>query len=394
VSSNLSNASTTAYKTVSTSFYDLVSADDSSTSTGIGVTTSTTSNNTTQGTITSEDVDTYLAISGSGYFVVKTGTVNSDGSTTFGTDDLYSRTGDFTLNAEGYLTNSDGYYLMGWTVDPTTGDVDTDNLTEIQITDLTDAAVATSEVTYEANVPASVDDGTTTSSSTCTIYDSLGTEHTMTYTWTKVSDNTWELSVNVSDGAYDASNDTTSDFTETHTVTFDTSGNIESIDGDSSTSLTYNLSFEGAEDQTITADFSDVTQFAATELSTTGFDQDGVPAGSFESLNIDSDGYVSINYSNGVSKTYYQIPIATFNSANNLESVSGNAYKTTTTSGTATLNVAGEDGAGDLTTSALESSATDIASEFTTMITAQRIYSANAKVITTVDEMSKTLIDI
>jgi flagellar hook protein FlgE len=86
--------------------------------------------------------------------------------------------------------------------------------------------------------------------------------------------------------------------------------------------------------------------------------------------------------------------MATFLNTDDLEAMSGNAYRSTNASGSATYTTAGNDGAGTIKVSALESSNVDIANEFTTMIQTQQVYSANAKVVSAVNSMMQTLIQM
>lgn len=402
ISGNLSNASTTAYKTTGTSFSDLVSAASATgSSTGTyGVTASASYNNTSQGTISSTSTTTDLAINGNGYFAVKTATESADGTPTFSTDTYYTRAGDFSLNSDGYMENSEGYYLVGWSTDATTGVADTSTLTPVKVSsDLTNAAIATSTISYTANLPASADTGTTTSDSTMTVYDSTGATHDVTYSWSKTDTNTWTLNVKAADGSYDSSTGTSSDYTAAASVTFDTSGNIASIDsGDgytvSGNSISFDLSYSGAAAQTVTSDLSNMTQDAGTSISVSTDTANGAAAGSYSSLAVDKSGNVSVTYSNGQSETYYEIPVATFLASDNLAAVTGNAYQTTFSSGSATYSAAGTSGSGSISSSSLEGSDVDIASEFTDMVEVQQVYSANAKVVSAVDEMMKTLVQL
>jgi len=397
VSGNLANSSTTAYKSGTTMFEEMVSSEDT---VSTSVSAATHYYNGAQGTITSVDSDTYMAISGNGYFAVKAASTDADGNVTLSDETYYTRSGDFSVNSDGYLVNGEGYYLMGWSVDPTTGTVNESTLVPVQISDLLNASVTTANIDYTANLPASADDGSTTSSSTVEVYDSTGTAHNVSFSWTKVDTSTWELTVTGEDASYDSDTDITSDYSAVYTVTFDENGNIESVEDNGSgstidgTSIGLALSYDGADAQAVTLDLSGITQQEDDAYSVTSLSQDGVAEGSFSSVSIDSSGNISVEYDNDVSLTYYELPLAVFTSADNLSAVSGNAYLATTTSGAATYTAVGTNGAGSLSTSSLESSNVDIASEFTTLVVAQQAYSANSKTITTVDSMLQNLIDL
>lgn len=400
ISDNLANSSTTAYKASRTYFEDLVSTDSASASTGSGTMATTNYYNGVQGSIVAANSETYLAISGEGYFAVTTGEVSASGSVTFSDQVYYTRAGDFSVSAEGYLQNSEGYYLMGWPVDAVTGTVNENTLTPIQISELTDTSVTTSELVYDANLPATANTGATTADSTVEIYDSAGEAHDVVYSWTKLGSNTWELTITAPDGAYNSGTATPADYTAALTFIFGEDGSVQLIDAGTSgatvsgTSIAFTLAYDGAAAQTISADFDALTQFADDTLDVASFAQDGVAAGAYGGISINKNGFVYVDYDNGVSRAYYEIPLATFNSENNLERISGNAYGMTLLSGDVTYSAAGTGGAGVLSVAALESSTVDIAEEFTIMIQAQQAYSANSKVVSVADKMLETLITV
>lgn len=162
----------------------------------------------------------------------------------------------------------------------------------------------------------------------------------------------------------------------------------------------FNLSFDGAGSQAITVDFgtynksSGVTQFDDSTISVSTFDQNGIPRGSFQSLGIDSNGFVTLNYDNGRSRTIAQIPVVQFFAEGQLQRLSGGAFAQTLASGSARFSLAGTNGAGKLVSNSIESSNVDIADQFTKMIQAQQVYSANAKTITTSNSMMQEAINI
>ena len=133
-----------------------------------------------------------------------------------------------------------------------------------------------------------------------------------------------------------------------------------------------------------------LTQFSSgseSGLSVNSFDQDGIPLGSFSSVTTQRNGDVRINYDNGLSRVVARVPVTVFKDPDKLQHLDGQAFLRTTESGEARVVEAGEDGAGALSTNAIERSNVDIASEFSKLILAQRAYSANTKIVTTVDEL-------
>jgi len=150
--------------------------------------------------------------------------------------------------------------------------------------------------------------------------------------------------------------------------------------------ITFNLGEYGTD--------SGLTQFADTDVTTNSFTANGIARGSFQSVSIDDNGNVALNYSNGQSLTYFQIPIAQFNAPDQLQNLNGSAFSATQASGTAQLSAANANGAGSISASELEQSNVDIATQFTNLITAQNVYSANSKVITTDNQLLQTIINI
>ena len=136
-----------------------------------------------------------------------------------------------------------------------------------------------------------------------------------------------------------------------------------------------------------------LTQYAS--ANTTNSDTvDGGPSATVTGVKVTTDGYVQASFSNGSTRNIAQVAIATFVNSDGLASVSGNAYKTSATSGSFTLKSPGEGSAGTIEASQLESSTVDLSSEFTGLITTQRAYSAASKIITTADQMLQELISV
>jgi flagellar hook protein FlgE len=416
ISDNLANSQTTGYKAVGTNFEELVNASNATINNPGGVTATPAYQNDVQGSITTQNTSTYLAISGQGYFAVETAATDSTGNTNFTGSTFYTRQGDFTLDKNGYLVNGSGYYLEGYNINSVTGAADTSKTNPIQVSASLDNPVATSTVTYQANLPANATAGYTSATSTVQVYDSLGNTHAANYTWTKESaNNTWDLQVTVPDANYT----TTIPFTY-NDGTSGTAGTLESIGAYASSSAAPNpytvpnstgsaevdlfATFPkvGNSPQSFTLNFgtfgqSDgVSQFSDTNTAVTvsNFSQNGLAQGSFNNVAISTDGIVSINYSNGTNREIAQIPIVQFYAQDQLQRVSGGVYESTLSSGSPRYNTAGVSGAGTLASSSLESSNVDIATEFTDLIQAQQVYSANAKVVTTDNSLLQVTINM
>jgi flagellar hook protein FlgE len=375
-----------------------------------------------QGSVTQTDNPLGMAIAGQGFFAVSQPTGTTNGVPTFNPQQFYSRAGDFTMNDSGYLVNSAGQYLNGWSVNSATGVVDQNALVPIQINQNTYNPVATSNVTLSANLPATPTSGTATStsplSSQITVYDALGTAHPVTLNWSQstTNPNTWTVEVNVPNADTTATNgtpatvdagsaDVTFGAASGNAVPEGTIGLIAApADGDTGTvvpstftsgqpaTLQFTTNF-GSGNQTITLNLgtyggtAGVTQFAGNSYSLLGLTQDGVPPGSFSGLTTQANGDVIVNYNNGQTRTVGQIPLVTFNSPNSLQSQNGQSFTATPSSGSPLAEAASTGGAGNLVIGSVEGSNVDIATEFSNLIVAQQAYSSNAKVVTTANTM-------
>ncbi len=370
--------------------------------------------NTVQGTITQTSNPLNLAISGQGFFAVNQSDGTANSQPVFNPEQYYSQAGDFSMNAQGYLVNSAGYYLDGWSVDPGTGTVDQNTLTPIQVSQTAYAPVATSQVDLAANLPATPS-STTPITSEVQVYDGLGNQQTVNLTWTQTTANTWTVDVT-------APNATNGPDLGTATVAFGptSSGNpvadgtigsvsVDTADPGTLSTSTYSangpasLSFTanfGNGNQTIQLNLGDygasngLTQYAGTSYTLNNLSQNGVPPGAFSSVSINTNGDVVINYNNGQSQTIAQVPVVTFNAPDGLQSQNGQAFTATQASGDAIANSAGSGGSGSLVTSAVEESNVDISTEFSQLIVAQEAYSANTKTISTADQMVQSLLNM
>lgn len=389
ISSNLANSSTTAYKASSTSFSNLIAG--SSTSTSGGVTASTRASFSDQGLLTATGTSTNLAIDGSGFFVVS--------SSVTGGQTYYTRNGEFEVDQNGYLVNN-GYYLMGWQTDADgniIGGTSEASLVPIDIDAIQSSVGATTAVGIQANLPADAVEGDTFST-TVEIYDSLGSTHNMSVTWTKTGENTWEM-------AFDdpTLNGTTSGTVSTDAIeiTFNSDGTLASTNPSPAT-LSVTGWTTGAADTGVTLDLgtsglaNGLTQYASGSsdpyLKLNKITNDGLPYGSLTGVSITSDGSVIASYDNGDERTIYKIPVATFTNSNGLTLNSDGMYSRSPTSGNSTLQMAGTGGAGSINGGYLEASTTDTSTEFSRMLTAQQAYSAASQIISTSNSMFDSLL--
>ncbi|MGL9621893.1 flagellar hook protein FlgE [Bradyrhizobium sp. U531] len=394
ISDNIANSDTTGYKTTSAMFDALVTASSNATSYASGgVAVSGRANITQQGLLAATSNATDVAIQGSGFFVVTDAT---SGGTV-----AYSRNGAFTINNAGYLENN-GYYLEGWRTDAdgnVVGSESASNLAAINTQVASTSGSATTKTTIAANLPSDAATGDTYTSS-MTVYDSLGAANTMQITWSKTGTNTWSASFA---NPTSSSDTTTATGTASGTIdiTFNSDGSLASTSPDPATVAVTGWT-DGAADSTITLDLGTVggtdglTQYASGEttpdVNVTSIDSDGLSYGKLSSISIGKNGVIDATYSNGETIAIYKIAVATFADPNGLSASSNGIYSATVTSGNAALQASGENGAGTVYGSELESSTTDTSSQFSSMISAQQAYSAASQVISTVNKMYDTLI--
>lgn len=414
ISDNISNLNTVGYKSTQARFSTLVTqqATESSYSPG-GVRMHPFQLVDKQGLLVSSDSPTDIAISGKGFLVVNARN-NSSGQF------LYTRAGSFTVDRNGFLQNSAGYYLQGWPTDPTgkptvANTSITSTLSTVNVTGISGVAVGTSNVDLGINLPASAPTGDTESSNVL-IYDSLGVSHNMHITWTKSAINTWDFAIGDPTLASDPTVQTgTITAGNVGTVTFNGDGTLASTTLGSlaggpppvfTASPTIDIDFTnpaatgtGAQPSAISLNLgalntsNGLTQFSGS-FTTTFIHQDGVQFGLFNGVRIDDSGLVTALFDNGETRPIYKIPLATFPNASALEAKAGNAYGQTDGSGLVLLNFADQTQASKINSGSLESSNVDLGTEFTNMIVDQRAFSANTRVITTADQMLNDLVQV
>lgn len=410
ISDNVANSQTVGYKEINTSFIDYLTVSNATQNVSGSVDAKPDYLNNVQGTLAQSQDPLAMAITGQGFFPVSNATSTSGNVTTFSTTQAYTRAGDFQMNAQGFLVNSAGQYLNGWPVNSTTGVVDRNAMAPIQVTQTVYNPVATSSISLSANLPATPSTGTPVSSQV-TVYDGLGTAHTVTLNWTQNVTNDWTVSINVPD-------DTTSAARGTADVQFGTTSGNPVSDGTvgalgTPTGSVTTTSFAANSPATInfTANFGQgpqaialnlgnfgastgLTQYAGTTYALHGISQDGVPPGNFSSITTASSGDISVNYDNGQSRTIARVPLVTFASPDSLQRQNGQEFTATLASGNPITQDAGTNGAGSLVIGSVEGSNVDIAQEFSKLIVAQQAYSANTKLVTTADQLMTETINM
>ncbi len=328
----------------------------------------------TQGNLESTGVNTDLAIQGDSFFVVSDGVGNS-----------YTRSGNFQLDANGRLVAStNGFIVQGrLAVDG----VLTDTIQDIQLPFGQKAAAKASEnLSLAGNLDADAAVGDLRET-TITVFDAMGARDEVTISFTKASPTTWDYSIAVSGGTVVSG--------DTGTLTFDNEGRIVTppvvpfeftpASGAANVSMEINWGTDG--------EIDGLSQFAAPSTAVLK-EQDGYTMGDLERFSIDPTGTITGAFTNGVTLTLGQVALADFNNPAGLIRIGDNMYTVSANSGSPVLGFAGEGSQSTITAGALEMSNVDLAQEFTSMITAQRGFQSNARVITTSDEMLQELVSL
>jgi flagellar hook protein FlgE len=385
IGNNIANANTTGFKASSVIFDDILGQTMTSgispsgntggvnpIQIGLGMKVSSVTPNFLQGSIQTTNRATDLAIQGDGFFVLANGS-----------DRVYSRAGAFNLDASGNLVDSGtGFRVLG-----ATGPIRI-NLGQES------AATSTTFANFRGNLDYSVPDGTSYVS-TFEIRDSVGAAHTMTLTFTKNfagAAGRWDWAVTESDAAISGIT------TGTGSVVFDSQGAITS-GGSQAIGLTFAAGAGVASPQAITIDFgtaanpTPITGVASASTVTLG-SQDGIAPGTLQSFAIGLDGAITGFFSNGTSQYIDTVQLANFTNASGLLKIGSNQYRESATSGTPSTGNPGTAGRGTLVAGSLEMSNVDLAQEFTSMIIAERGFQANARTISTANQMLEELVNL
>lgn len=374
ISNNIANAGTVGYKSMTTDFSAMYAGTQA-----MGVSVAGTAQSISRGgSMVSTGNALDLAINDDGFFVL----CDSAGNVT------YTRAGSFNTDRDGYIVNASGDYLQGYPVDES-GALQTGTVTDLQMKTGSLPAQATSSMTFSANfnaADAAIDtsaipfDPTNAASYnstyTTTVYDSLGNEHAVCQYFTKTADNSWEVHYTF-DGATQPG---------ATALTFDEQGKLVSP----AAAVPMTFSAPGAAPIAMTFDYAACTQYGSAFSVTTNV-ADGYASAQQNGVQVDGDGKVYATYSNGERMLQGQVVLATFPDENGLQAVSGTAWVETGESGTPLIGAPGSGTFGALSTGMLESSNVDITSELVDLMTAQRNYQANTKVISASSELDQAL---
>lgn len=389
IGNNLANLNTDGYKAETLNFSDVfnqmqgTSGNGDPIEVGSGVKVAGETSDLTNGTVAPTGVASNMALQGNGFFVVSSGS---------GT--VYTRSGDFTVNSVGQLCTPQGQLVMGYPA--INGQISTSSaLGPINVNQASNIpAVQTSQFSMDTNLNSAATAGDTFSSP-LTVYDSLGTQHTLTINYANTGAGTWNYTVTIP--AADIGGTGAPTVLKSGTMTFDSSGNLTSptapisginisglADGASNMSLTWNLTQNGT---------STITQQDSTS-TTTSTTQNGYGVGALTGYSVLSDGTVQGQFSNNQTLALGQVAVASFANPQGLNQLGNNDLQSTFASGTANVGVAGSGGRGTITGNAVEESNVNLSQEFANMIVAQQGYDASAKVLTTMDQISQATLQM
>ena len=389
VGNNLANLNTTGFKNDSILFKDIMGQTSGSTVIGAGVATTGTSKQFTQGSIQPTAGPLDAAIEGNGLFVLR----NNAGST------LYTRAGSFKFDGTGTLVTGTGEKVQGWSF--VNGVLSTNgNIGDISITAIaSQSPTATTKMTLAANLDASAPTGKKFATP-LQVVDSLGVTHVLTYSFTKTGSNAWDYDVSIPGEDLTGGTAGTPTSLASGSLAFDSAGALTTPAPGSPVNIATTTGLtSGASD--IVADWSLyspdgtslITQFAQTSAASST-SQDGILAAQLTGIKLGDNGTLMANFSSGKQIAIAQIALAAIGNPDSLVSSGNNNFVVGTETLTPTVGMPNTGNRGAILGGSLESSNVDLAREFTNLIIYQRGYQANAKVITSQDQIDQVLLNI
>jgi len=372
---NIANVNTAGFKASATQFQDTLSqlvqgagspqaavGGTNPAQVGLGVRVAGISTNFAQGSAQATGRSTDMMISGDGFFVVR-----------FGNENLYTRAGAFDFDSQGRLVTPEGGIVQGWSaVNGVVQDGGAVGNISLPL-DAVSPATKTTSADVAGNLPGDAAVGDTLTRD-IRVYAADGTPRTLSLTFTRTA------------GGWDVAGDDAAGAAGTLSLTF--------TDGVLTSSGTLDLDTTPADPAArITVDLSAVSSYAGMNTVTiTG--QDGREAGTLQSFSVAKDGTLIGTFSNGDTKAVGRIALANFVNPAGLEKAGSSSYRATVNSGTPELGTAGTGAMGTLAGGSLEMSNVDLSQEFTNLIVAQRGFQANARIITTSDEVLQELTNL
>jgi flagellar hook protein FlgE len=402
ISHNLANVATNGFKKSSSVFADVMASNfstDPRRMVGSGTVLSQNRQEFGEGNLRSTGSTLDLAISGDGFFAVKSPTGSAGLS--------YTRNGAFQVDPDtGMIVDSQGSYLQAYPVDAS-GNVTasgTAGLVNVQIPETSGTPIATSSVALGVNLsttaakPAAAafsrfDASSYNNATTTTIYDSAGTAMTMTNYWVRDTaadaaagdgSTNWKVYSFVGDQQLTTGGETS------NTVTFDTTGNMTVPTG----AIAYDtFTPTGGAGQNVSLSLAGSTSKSSL-FNLASQSQDGASVGELANIAIDNEGLITASFSNGDTLALGKVALATFTDPTGLKQMGGTYWQSTGLSGAPQIGTPNTGVSGKLMTGTLEGSNVDITEELVDLIAAQRNFQANAKALDTQTQISQTIFNI
>ena len=398
---NIANANTTGFKVSRPEFQDVVAKSLKGllggNQIGRGTKLAAVAPVFSQGSITQTENSTDIAITGDGFYVLK----GADGQS-------FTRNGAFRFDKDGKLTNSDGLKVQGFRADEK-GKI-TSRMDDISVDKTVIDARPSKKVDLFMNLDLHADaklqfdplkpDDTSHFATGATVYDTAGSPHVVTVYFNKTEEGKWQWRAMAKGDEIQGGEPGKMIEQATGTLLFDTDGRLktQTIDNNS-----FNFNKGSQPDQKIEIKFgsdkdsggdgTSVTQYGtASEAYKTI--QDGYTAGTLAGLSFNDDGTLAAIYNNGQSINLAQLALGKFENPEGMFKMGQNRFRESRLSGQPTIGAPGTGGRGTLVSKALESSTTDIATEFINLMTAQRNFQANSKIISTADEMMQEVLNL
>lgn len=392
IGNNVANAGTVGFKQSQIQFSDIYAntlAGSGSNDTGIGVQVARVAQLFSQGNVTASSNPLDMAINGNGFF-----RMSNNGAIS------YARNGQFQLSKEGFIENASGARLTGYLADAS-GNLAIGAPAELVIngSDLAPKATAEYDVSLtldsrrgDLTVAGFDPDQTATysDSTTVPVYDSLGNQHQLRTFYVKTGGGQWSVFA-TNDGVpvgYPAGGTPV----PIGTMTFSTGGVLATTTPNPMVA-SLAVATGAVTPLNIAIDYTGTQQFAR-DFGVGKQLQDGYEAGSLAGFNVSSDGKIVGNYTNGHSSILGQVILTNFANPNGLQNVGDNQWVETADSGVPLTSTPGSSGLGSVQSSRVEESNVDLTAELVNMITAQRVYQANAQTIKTQDQILQTLVNL
>ncbi len=434
IGDNIANVNTVGFKSSTFTFQDLLSQSTATMSgtsqVGRGTAMGDIYSAFEQGSFESTGNTTDLGIGGDGFFIVREGATQNL---------YYTRAGNFRFDKDGFLVNPEGYVVQGWALNE--NGEETGSVNDIELTSFTSPPQETDTIEVIVNLDSDatslsanlsgqwnsannppIGEGFYEYQTSMKVYDSLGSTHDITIYFDKGAGATYEYIVTCNPGEDNrtGANNPDRGLLARGVITFNSgSGVITNItmernDGDGNYAaapivngyFTFAPTFITGNPMAVALDFGsryDGVSFVNGSLSTTQFARastttfqaaNGYGAGDLQGVNVDVDGIITGTYSNGQLIELYKVALAKFTNEQGLFKVGGNLYKETRESGIPVSGGPGANGLGSIAPNSLEQSNVDMATEFVKMISTQRGFQANSKIITVVDQMLQELINL